>query len=176
MGMKKLKLNKKFVRDARNSLTAILNIVSVIVLLRGLYILTETTKSEEYNVVRPLLLVICGIFILLISNLIISGKEGRPKNAKSGCGGLLAFIGMIAMLYAGMISVSRTWAEKDNQHDVWLLYTLCCGVFLFITGLIISAIFGASGRGLHGGSGSSGGSCGSGCGGGCGGGGCGGGG
>ena len=172
--MRMKKLNKKFVRDARNSLTAILNIVSVIVLLRGLYILTETVNSEEYNVVRPLLLVICGIFILLISNLIISGKEGRPTNAKSGCGGVLAFIGGIAVLYAGMISVSRTWAEKDNQHDVWLLYTLCCGVFLFITGLIISAIFGTSRRGLHDGSGS--GSCGSGCGGGCGGGGCGGGG
>ena len=72
MRMKKLKLNKKFVRDARNSLIAILNILSVIVLLRGLYILTETVNSEEYNVARPLLLVICGIFILLISNLIIS--------------------------------------------------------------------------------------------------------
>lgn len=174
MRMKKLKLNKKFVRDARNSLIAILNILSVIVLLRGLYILTETVNSEEYNVARPLLLVICGIFILLISNLMIPDKEGRPTNAKAGCGGLLAFIGGIAVLYAGMISVSRTWAEKDNQHSVWLLYTLCCGVFLFITGLIISAIFGTSRRGLHDGSGS--GSCGSGCGGGCGGGGCGGGG
>ena len=79
MRMKKLKLNKKFVRDARNSLIAILNILSVIVLLRGLYILTETVNSEEYNVARPLLLVICGIFILLISNLMIPGKEGRPK-------------------------------------------------------------------------------------------------
>jgi len=176
MGMKKLKLNKKFVRDARDYLTAILNIVSVIVLLRGLYILTETTKSEECNLVRPLLLVICGIFIFLISNLLISGKEGRPKNAKAGCGGLLVFIGMIAMLYAGMISVSRAWAEQDNPMDVWVLTSLCCGLFLFMTGLIISAISGASGRGLHGGSGGSGGSCGSGCGGGCGGGGCGGGG
>ena len=165
----KLKLNKKSLKNARKVFAGPINFLSVIVLLRGLYILTETTKSEEYNVVRPLLLVICGIFILLLNNLIT--KEDRPKNVKSGCGGLLVAIGGIAVLYAGMISTFQY-----NQHGVWVLYTLCCGVFLNITGLIIVAIFGASGRGPHGGSGSSGGSCGSGCGGGCGGGGCGGGG